>query len=64
MTTPPAESQRDHFAPEGLTLSLADLGGTPGRIRTCGLWVRNPTLYPLSYRRVSIILHQKGSDPP
>jgi hypothetical protein len=27
-------------------------GGTPGRIRTCGLWVRNPTLYPLSYRRV------------
>jgi hypothetical protein len=32
--------------------------GTPGRIRTCGLWVRNPTLYPLSYRRVSIILHQ------
>lgn len=26
--------------------------GTPGRIRTCGLWVRNPTLYPLSYRRV------------
>jgi hypothetical protein len=25
--------------------------GTPGRIRTCGLWVRNPTLYPLSYRR-------------
>src|SRR5680860_730191 len=27
--------------------------GTPGRIRTCGLWVRNPTLYPLSYRRVA-----------
>src|SRR5919112_145905 len=27
--------------------------GTPGRIRTCGLWVRNPTLYPLSYRRAS-----------
>ena len=26
--------------------------GTPGRIRTCGLWVRNPTLYPLSYRRM------------
>ena len=27
--------------------------GTPGRIRTCGLWVRNPTLYPLSYRHVT-----------
>ncbi len=27
--------------------------GTPGRIRTCGLWVRNPTLYPLSYRRMT-----------
>ena len=40
------------------------VSGTPGRIRTCGLWVRNPTLYPLSYRRVSLILHQIGSDPP
>src|SRR5215213_4390733 len=40
------------------------VGGTPGRIRTCGLWVRNPTLYPLSYRRVSLILHHNGSDPP
>src|SRR5215207_5965711 len=38
--------------------------GTPGRIRTCGLWVRNPTLYPLSYRRVSLILHQIDGDPP
>jgi hypothetical protein len=26
--------------------------GTPGRIRTYGLWVRNPTLYPLSYGRM------------
>ena len=26
-------------------------GGTPGRDRTCGLWFRRPTLYPLSYRR-------------
>src|SRR5215204_1465739 len=40
------------------------VSGTPGRIRTCGLWVRNPTLYPLSYRRVSSILHQKRCDPP
>jgi hypothetical protein len=32
------------------------LAGTPGRIRTCGLWVRNPTLYPLSYRRASHIV--------
>jgi hypothetical protein len=45
-------------------LSRAVKFGTPGRIRTCGLWVRNPTLYPLSYRRASRILHQKGNDPP
>ena len=25
--------------------------GTPGRIRTCDLWFRKPTLYPLSYGR-------------
>src|SRR5204863_6448936 len=25
--------------------------GAPGRIRTCGLRFRRPTLYPLSYRR-------------
>ena len=25
--------------------------GAPDRTRTCDLWVRNPTLYPLSYRR-------------
>ncbi len=42
----------------------AAIHGTPGRIRTCGLWVRNPTLYPLSYRRVLVILHQNGNDPP
>jgi hypothetical protein len=30
--------------------------GTPGRIRTCGLWVRNPTLYPLSYRRIPRVI--------
>lgn len=23
--------------------------GAPGRIRTCGLWFRKPSLYPLSY---------------
>ena len=28
--------------------------GAPDRTRTCDLWVRNPTLYPLSYRRASI----------
>ena len=27
--------------------------GAPDRTRTCDLWVRNPTLYPLSYRRAS-----------
>ena len=34
--------------------------GTPGRIRTCGLWVRNPTLYPLSYRRAAHIVPAAG----
>jgi hypothetical protein len=23
--------------------------GAPGRNRTCGTWIRNPLLYPLSY---------------
>ena len=23
--------------------------GAPGRNRTCGAWIRNPMLYPLSY---------------
>ena len=36
------------------------LAGTPGRIRTCGLWVRNPTLYPLSYRRAAHIVPAAG----
>ena len=58
------ERERRHIGTLDLTLSLAESGGTPGRIRTCGLWVRNPTLYPLSYRRVSLILHPKGNDPP
>ena len=30
-------------------LSFQNLTGVPGRIRTCGLLVRNQTLYPLSY---------------
>ena len=24
--------------------------GAPGRIRTCDLWIRNPTLYPAELR--------------
>jgi hypothetical protein len=31
--------------------STGDLDGTPDRTRTCGLLVRNQTLYPLSYGR-------------
>ena len=27
--------------------------GAPGRIRTSDTWIRNPVLYPLSYRRTS-----------
>jgi hypothetical protein len=26
-----------------------DFIGAPGRNRTCGAWIRNPLLYPLSY---------------
>lgn len=48
--------------PPGLRRAVQS--GTPGRIRTCGLWVRNPTLYPLSYRRARISVHQSGGDPP
>ena len=42
----------------------AAVTGTPGRIRTCGLWVRNPTLYPLSYRRALPILHEIREELP
>ncbi len=31
---------------------LRTLKSTPGRIRTCDLRIRNPLLYPLSYRRL------------
>ena len=26
-----------------------DIAGAPGKDRTCGTWIRNPLLYPLSY---------------
>ncbi len=32
-----------------LHVKIFDLYGAPGRIRTCGTWIRNPMLYPLSY---------------
>ena len=28
---------------------MLDCNGAPGRDRTCGTWIRNPLLYPLSY---------------
>ena len=33
----------------------------PSRIRTCGLRVRNPTLYPLSYRRLDPLIRQTSA---
>src|SRR5690606_21140098 len=41
-------------SPRVLTLGLcvSSSGGTPGRIRTCGLLLRRQTLYPLSYGRL------------
>jgi hypothetical protein len=30
--------------------------GAPGRNRTCGAWIRNPLLYPLSYGGLLVIL--------
>ena len=32
-----------------LTLQTLDIAGAPGKNRTCGTWIRNPMLYPLSY---------------
>ena len=32
--------------------------GAPGRIRTCGLWIRNPTLYPAELR-----VHLRANQP-
>ena len=33
-----------------IPLSLRYLNGAPGRNRTCGLWLRRPTLYPTELR--------------
>ena len=35
--------------------------GTPGRIRTCDLWFRRPTLYPAELRARASILNDLGS---
>ena len=40
------------FPSAWLEPNRAHCNGAPDRIRTCDLWVRNPTLYPLSYGRV------------
>jgi hypothetical protein len=62
--TPLAVPQLSAFPQEDMkkTARIAPGGpdGTPGRIRTCGLWVRNPTLYPLSYRRAAHIVPAAG----
>ena len=36
---------------KGLTVigQTLDIIGAPGKDRTCGTWIRNPRLYPLSY---------------
>ena len=44
--------------PEGIKLNPIEMlreyiSGAPGRIRTCGLRIRSPLLYPLSYRRTN-----------
>ena len=37
---------------------LGEVIGAPEEIRTPGLWLRRPTLYPLSYRRNVRIIAQ------
>lgn len=34
----------------GIFLRLFFLAGAPDKIRTCGLWLRRPTLYPAELR--------------
>jgi hypothetical protein len=38
--------------------------GAPGRIRTCGLGIRSPLLYPLSYGRVAWVSRHEGTAAP
>src|ERR1041384_2077274 len=38
------------FPASTATLSNATTSGAPGRIRTCDLWLRRPTLYPAELR--------------
>ena len=43
---------------------LDGINGAPGRIRTCDLRLRRPTLYPLSYGRLiccSLAIYGKGA---
>lgn len=43
---------QDLRTPSATFLLVSDVGA-PGRIRTCGLGIRSPLLYPLSYGRVA-----------
>ena len=36
----------------------------PGRIRTCGLGIRSPLLYPLSYGRAAYVSRAEGTADP
>jgi hypothetical protein len=48
----------------GKPLTCGD-AGAPGRIRTCGLGIRSPLLYPLSYGRAAWMSRPEGTaDPP
>src|SRR6188508_1829513 len=49
--------------------SQGESNGAPGRIRTCGLWLRRPTLYPAELRartrrsgRLCLIEREPSSD--
>ena len=71
MVVPSEKSQLQMRFGFGTRVSLdGELNGAPGRIRTCGLWLRRPTLYPAELRAQPIgkrkdeVVRPEGIEPP
>src|SRR6266851_9826702 len=49
--------------PPGFTCDSVCLSGGPCRIRTCGLRIRSPTLYPTELRALNWLAEREGFEP-